>query len=148
MTHEAFQCGYWKEALFLALPEQGHCYLSSFGVVLSLTSDNSSHACASEYSTEYSSRSAEFSLYATLSPLWYSSKSRLWSSQTLFLSLHLRKSAGLYLGSPSLHHSLKTLMTVILGNHRSHLICFQSLRDYYPSLPDVHVLKTVVSFRV
>lgn len=103
---------------------------------------NSPPACASEYSAEYLSRSPEFSLYATLSPLWYSATSSLFGLPRLSaLSLQFRESAGLHLDSPSLYHSLKTLKTVILGNHRSHLICFHFLKDYCLSLPDVQCLE-------
>lgn len=75
------------------------------------------------------------SLCATLFSLMLCNSTSL-LSRLSDLSAQPRESAGFYVGSPSLYHSLKTLKTVILGNHRSHLICFHPLRDHCPSLTD------------
>lgn len=136
MNQEAFRSGQRAQALFPALCEQEHCTSHPFGWFFPRPQTVSPHPCASEYSAENLSGSPAFSPSVQLSFSGALPTLPLWSPDSQ-LSAQPRESAGFYLVSLSLYHSLETLKTIILGNHRSHLICFHPLRDHCPSLSDV-----------
>ena len=63
-------------------------------------------------------------------------------------SLQLKGSAGFHLGSPPWAATWKLSMTVSWGSHRTHLICFMCLMDDCRLLPNISVLKTLISYIV
>lgn len=82
---------------------------------------------------------------------WLLSSTLSWELHHLCLfrfsapSLHLRESTKIPLVHP-LHNTIwKFSPSSKLGNHKDHFISFFILRDHFFSLPDVSVLKSIVS---
>lgn len=131
-NHEACQSGWWKSGTILGPSWALNTLPSNLFVSFPCPWIVSSPARASEYLAEYLSRSPEFSLSLLFGTFLVLPDSQLCLPNPERL-----------MGAPSLHHRAwkLPLKTVIWGNLRSHLICFQALGDHCPLLSGVQRLE-------
>ena len=142
MNHEILQSASWEQALSPALWKCGHCSpnplawfffqaLQFLHLYVLIT-------------TRLSTRGEPLQIFRVL-PLCSSLFLQTQPVNSVHLhlpdsQLWLLNSVRLSRGSPSLRFRLEILQAVNWGNAESHCICFSSLGDHYPSLPDSQCL--------